>query len=246
LTAGLFACLLAGCIFSPDKPREGENPPPGAPAVTWISITEGAVLPTGNVTVTWEGNEFSRRYRFTLDNVTSAWLDSASYSFFGLTSGKHTLVVQAANDSLVGGSKTVHFSVNTSAGPRIFFSPDAISAISYITLDLDNVSGLMAAHIEIACGDSSAQMRKFEVSKSDAASGAIILADSTDPFRLILDIGFGGLPGGFTGSLELGSFVVSPSKTNGLISFDTKKTAFRDTGNHPLAFGRFGTLRISR
>ena len=246
LTAGFLACFLAGCIFSPEKPKEGENPPPGTPTVTWISISEGAILITGNITVTWKGNEFSRRYRFTLDNVSSAWFDSTSYATYGLTSGKHTIAVQAANDSLTGGSITVHFSVNTAAGPGILFSPDTISGISYISLNLDKVSGLMAAHIEAACVDSSAQIRKFELSKATASIGVIVLDDSTDPYRLILDIGFGGMPGGFTGSLELGSFVVSPVKTGGLISIDLKKTVFRDAGNRPLEIGRFGTLRISR
>jgi hypothetical protein len=75
---------------------------------------------------------------------------------------------------------------------------------------------------------------------------AVIFADARDPYRLILDIGFPGKSGGFSGSLEVGSFVISPAKTTGTVAVDALKTVFRDTANRPLSVKRFEPLRIER
>ncbi|MHB9030136.1 MAG: hypothetical protein ACYC9O_15325 [Candidatus Latescibacterota bacterium] len=248
LFAPLFlAALVAGCIFSSDDTGgKEEPPPPGIPEVTWVSISDGQVVKSRNITVSWKGNEHARRFRYTLDSISSAWFDSAFCVLSDLAEGAHTFAVQAANDSLTGEPLTVRFTVDAGSGPGIRFSPGTVANTAYVSLFLEEMSGIMAAHIEIACVDSSARLKEFAAGAGVTGNGIVVFADARDPYRLILDIGFPGKSGGFSGSLELGSFVISPAKTEGTVAVDPQKTVFRDTSNRSVTIERFEALRVKR
>lgn len=239
----VFILLLAGCIFSSDKKSGEDEKPPGTPAVTWISISEGDIIKTRNVYVSWIGNKYSLRYRFTLDSISSGWFDSTSFVLSNLANGSHVLSVQAANDSLTSEIKVVHFTVDTGVESGFYFSPDSLSVISFVSFFIENVSGIMAAHIEIASKDNCARLREFTPSVAASSGDIVLLSDSKDPYRFILDIGFPEEKGGFSGTLELGSFLVSPMY-EGVVAIDTEKTIFRDTKNQTISLAKYESLRI--
>jgi hypothetical protein len=242
----LTVCLLiTGCILSPGKEKK-EPEPPGAPAVTSMSISDGDTVRTRDLTVTWKGNLSAKSYRFTLDAVSSDWFDSTSVRLTGLAEGGHILAVQARSDSLLGEPVTVRFTVDVEKGASIRFNPDTVSVTSSVILMFEEVRGLMAAHIEIASTDSSARMREFVPSDAVAFGGYVVFSDDRNPYRLVIDIGFTGIRAGFSGSLEVGSFLVSPLKSGGLIAVDPNASLFRDTRNIPMTFERFETVRIER
>lgn len=246
LPAIFLGALMGGCIFD-DKGGHGEDPPPpGVPAVVWISIAEGQAVSTRDIIVSWRGNEHARKYRFTLDGSSTGWLDTTFHALTGLAEGAHTISVLAANDSLSGEPVTRGFTVNAADGPGVRFSPGTVSATSYVAVILDEMPGVMAIHLEIASPDSAARLREFETGLAAAAAGAVVLADARDPYRLILDIGFPGRPEGFSGSLELGSFIISPRKDSGAVSVDPLRTVFRDPVNRTVTVTRFEPLGISR
>jgi len=237
--------LLAGCILSPGK-GEKKPEPPGPPEVTFLSISNGDTVRTRDLTVTWKGNSSAKSYRFTLDGVSTAWFDSTSMSLTDLTEGDHDIAVQARNDSLVSDPVTAHFTVDAVHGAGIRFTPSTVSTTSTVILLIEDARGLMAAHIEIACADSSARMREFIPSAAFTAAGYLLFTEQRDQYRIILDIGFTGLRDGFSGSLEVGSFLVSPLKSGGLIAVYPNASLFRDTRNIPMTFERFETVRIER
>jgi hypothetical protein len=247
ITPLVFSVLISGCIFSSDGKGGGKEPPlPGTPAVTWVSISDGQVVKSRNLTVSWKGNEYASRFRYTLDSFTSSWIDTTFCVFSDLSEGSHTFTVQAANDSLTGETLTVRFTVDASIGAGIRFSPGTVSSTAYVSVFLEEMSGIMAAHIEIACGDSCARVREFSASTAAVMGEVVVFSDSRDPYRLILDIGFPGQSGGFSGSLELGSFVLSPAKAEGTVAIDPQKTLFRDTRNRPVTVTRYEVLRIQQ
>jgi hypothetical protein len=244
ILAGLIV-ILAGCILSPEK---GKNEPetPVAPAATSLSISEGNTFHTRNLTVTWKGNSSAKFFRITLDGEVSGWFDSTSVNLADLVEGEHIFTVQARSDSVIGDPLTVRFVVDAVTGAGIRFLPSSVSSTSSVILLIEDATGLMAAHIEISCPDSSARMREFVPGSAITAGGFLLFSDERDPYRLILDIGFPGLAAGFSGTIEIGSFLVSPVKTSGLIRIDETVSRFRDAANAPLSFERFEPLRIER
>ncbi len=241
----LLAAFLAGCIFSSGDKGGKEKPASSVPAIAWISISDGQIFSTRNITVSWKGNEHACLFQYTIDGVFSSWIDSTSCMIADLADGVHTFSVQAANDSLAGDPVIIRFDVEAGAGPGTRFSPDEVSGAAFVSLFLEDMGGIMAAHIEIACEDSCARMKEFAPS-AVFNGGVLVYDDSRDPFRLILDIGFPGLSHGFSGTMELGSFMISPVKTGGTVVVDPKKTVFRDTRNRTVQIDRFEALRVTR
>ncbi len=250
---GLFAALIlfaglitaGGCIFSSGK-GGADKPGDGKPVVSDLNIAEGDTLKTRDFMVKWKGNKYCDEYRVSIDGIESAWFDSTSFRLTELSEGGHVFSIQARNDSLVSDPLSVHFAVDASKGTRLRLSPGTISVTSPVSIFLDDAAGLMTIHVEIACPDSSARMKEFDASDAVVRAGCIVFSDTKDPYRLVLDIGFPGYKKGYSGSIELGSFLASPVKTTGLITPDPVRTLLRDTKNAPLAIEGATSVRIER
>ncbi len=244
--AVLLACLVAagGCILSGGDGKE--KPDDGVPGISNLNIAEGDTVRTKDFTVKWKGNKSTREYKVTFDGIGSAWFDSTSLRLTDLSEGSHIFTIQARNDSLVSDPVTVRFAVDASKGTRLRLTPGTISVTSSISILLEDGAGLMTIHVEIACPDSSARMKEFAASDAVVREGCIVFSDAKDPYRLVLDIGFPGQKNGFTGSIELGSFLASPVKSSGLITPDAARTLLRDTKNAPLELEGIGSMRIER
>lgn len=233
--------FFSGCIFSPGK-KEKEDIPP---QINSLDLSDGAIVTTRDLIITWQGNKAAELYQYTLNDVTYDWTESTYVELTDLDETEHIFTLQARKDSVFSSLYTRSFTVDAIQGPGIVFSPRKISSISNVAVKLEDVSGLMAAHIEIICDDNCANIMDFISNDENIENGSIIsFSDKSDKTRLIIDIGIPGLPQGFYGSLDIGSFLVNPLKNSGEITVDPEKTEFRDINNNTILINGYDMVRI--
>ena len=239
----LITACISGCIFSSSKSEKKEV----TPRVISLSIPNGEIITTRDVTIQWEGSEPDLEYQYILDGNAFEWIDTTFVMLRDLEEDEHAFSVRARNNSVTGDSLTVHFSVDAIKGPGLVFSPRKIGSISTVSLMLEDVSELMAAHIEIICPDQSAWLSGFSLyGELRGISEIMLFTDETNSRRLIIDIGFPGETGGLNGRVSLGTFVVRPLGITGEIRIDQEKTMFRDINNNPVEVNGIDTVRIER
>jgi len=234
---------VSSCVVSPVKTEKKDE----TPLILSIGMEENAVFHTRDVPVSWTANEYAERFRCTLDGVSHEWIDTTAVVLTDLDEGAHVLTVHAKKDTVMSEPVTVTFTVDALSGPGVILSPRKISGISFVTLRLEEVERLMAAHIEIYCEDDCAYVADFSPSGSVAdRGGLIVLADTDTRRRLVMDVGFAGLAEGVSGNVEIGRFLVRPLKDEGVVRIDSLKTVFRDKNNEPIAVRGYDRVRIVR
>jgi len=231
--------LVSGCIFSASEKAEKKA------SLFSLNLKEGQTVKVRDLEVTWRGDERYTAYQYSLDGVISAWIDTTTVVFTDLNEGSHLFTLQARSDTVLSAVETVNFAVDAIAGPGLVLTPRRITGTTYITLEFENVKNLMAAHIELVCEDDCAEISGFTASSlSEEYGNVVMLNDERDPSRFILDVGFGGLPGGVRGSFNIGFISASPLKTTGTITVDATKTVFRDTNNNTIELNGLDMVRI--
>lgn len=250
LALALPVMLMAGCILSGDDDGDGNDGPGPSdlpdPKVLSVSISDGEVFDVSDISVEWAGNKDALEYRYTVDEIESAWIDTTFALLYGLGEGMHTLTVEARNDTIFSAPVTVSFEIDSIDGPGVIFSPRAISDISYISLYLEDVEDLMAAHIEIVAWDNCALFMSFVSEVSLDVGTAVLFSDTSESGRMKIDIAFGDLPEGISGRLYLGKFILRPLAATGEVSIDTEATEFRDTGNLKIMLNETDRVRIEQ
>jgi len=249
MKTGIFLCVIppllaAGCIFSSKEPKEKVVKDP---RILSVSVSEGETIASSDLVISWTADGSATSFQYSLDGVLYPSTDTTSVTFCHLEEDGHVFTVQAARDTLLSEPYTVNFTIDAVVGPGILFAPRTVRSISFTTLYLEDVAGLMAAHIEIACVDASAWLTDFV--PADDFSGdtdSVIFANQKDPQRLVIDIGFPGRPDGVSGRIALGSFLVRPLTGTGTVTVDSLRTIFRDTANNPIEIKGFDTIRIER
>jgi len=239
----LLFLLLSGCIFSTTEPEKKEN----KPQIISVNISEGQIFYTRDITVTWKGNDLAEQYQYTLDGKSYEWTDSTSVLLTELDEAEHIFSIQARKDTLFSSLTTINFSIDAIQGPGIIFSPRKIIGISFVSVILEDVSELMAAHIEIVCSDDSALLTDFTPAGSIGQNGEIVVfTDDSDPRRMIIDAGFAGITQGVSGRVDLGYLLVRPLKLTGMVSIDSLNTELRDINNSVIDIYGLDMLRIER
>ena len=252
LALAVLVMLMTGCILS-DNGGDGEvnggevEPPPlTEPKVLSVSVSDGQVFDTSDITVEWTGNEDALEFRYTVDEIESAWIDTTFADLTGLGEGMHTLTVEARNDTIYSAPVAVSFEIDSIDGPGVIFSPREISAISYVSLYLEDVTDLMAAHIEIVAWDGCALFMSFISEVSLDKGTAVLFSDTSVSGRLKIDVGFGDLPEGASGRVYLGKFILRPLAATGDVSIDVAATEFRDTDNRMITLNETDRVRIEQ
>jgi len=237
---------VSSCIVAPVKTgKTGKKEE--IPRILSIGIEENEVFHARDVPVSWTANEYAERFRYTLDGISHEWIDTTAVILTDLDEGVHVLTVHAKRDTVMSEPVTVTFTVDALSGPGVILSPRKTSGISFVTVRLENVERLMAAHIEIYCEDDCAYVADFSAAGSAAESGGfIILSDTDTKRRLIVDVGFAGFAEGVSGNVEIGRFLVRPLKDEGTVRVDSLKTVFRDTDNEPIFIRGYDRVRIKR
>ena len=237
----VFAVLFYGCIFSTsEKTKE-------YPSIWSVSISNGDVFNTRDITVLWNGNEFVDYYQYSIDSLFSDWTDSIGVELTDLDEGEHVFTLEARHDSVFTGLTTIHFTIDAVTGPGLILSPRKITENSYINLNFEDVSSLMAAHIEIVCNNNSAHLSGFTQIDADIGEGMIVsFSDESDASLLIIDIAFPGAAQGVEGSFRIGTFLALVVKNTGYISIDPEKTEFRDIENNIISLSGFDMVRIEK
>jgi len=238
------AAMAAGCILSSES---GTKKKKEMPKILSLSISDGDVITTSDVGVSWTANTLAEFYRYTLDGREYGWIDTTAVNLTGLNESEHTFTVIARKDTLESDPVTVTFSVDAVQGPGIIVSPRKIEGISFVTVSLEDVTGIMAAHIELYCDDGSAWISDFtEAEPSDGGGEMVTISNDKNPQRLVIDVGFAGLTAGVDGRVEIGHFLVRPIKAEGFVYVDSLATEFRDVGNVPVEVLGFDRVRIER
>jgi hypothetical protein len=231
--------VLSGCIFSSEKEKKKN------PGILKVSISDGQTITSRDLTITWQGNEYARLYQYTIDEQVSEWSDTTSVEITDLDESDHIFTLQARKDSVFSSLTTIHFTVDAITGPGIILSPRKISDTSYVTLSIENVDSLMAAHIEIVCDNLTATISGFVLSEFTGEEGSMVyFEDNRLLSRLILDIGFVSVKEGVSGRIDIGSFLVTPLQNTGEITIDSEKTEFRDIHNSPIELNELDMVRI--
>ena len=235
----------SGCIFSSADKEKDKEKDDITPQINSLDLSEGAIVLTRDLIITWEGNKTAELYQYALDGVTYDWTESTYVELTDLDETEHIFTLQARKDSVFSSLYTRNFIVDAIQGPGIVFSPRKISSISNVAVGLEDVSGLMVAHIEIICDDNCANIMDFMMNNENIENGRIIsFSDKNDKTRLIIDVGIAGAPQGFYGSIDIGSFLVNPLKNSGKIIVDSDKTEFRDINNNTISINGYDMVRI--
>ena len=234
--------FFSGCIFSLDSKKKEKKP-----EIISVNISDGEIVNTRDITITWRGNEIAKFYQYTVDGVIFDWTESTYVELTDLDEAPHIFTLQAQKDSVFSPITTINFTIDAIQGPGIVFSPRKISGISYVTLTLEDVTDLMAAHIEIVCVGISARIIEFTQNDTMLESGQIIaFSNDREHPRYIIDIGFGGVPEGISGTFDIGNILVNPMKNTGTIIIDVEKTEFRDNNNNTIAINGLDMVRIEK
>ena len=260
LTWGLV--LWVGCISKPSDPvfdnpfdSDGINYIP--PEITKIgattngdtvSITNGDIVTSRNLTIYWKGNPDSIRYRYSIDGDSLLdWTESNSLALSDLEEGTHIFAVKSTNNIEESPWETRTFIVRYIQPPGIVFSPRKITGDSNITVRLLlDVEHLMGAHIEIT-SEGCADLGEFILNYVTTDDSQIaVFSNTDDSARLVIDLAYlGGKDGISGGSIEIGSFAVSPSR-DGQISIDPEKTAFRDIDNSDISINGLDMVTVGK
>ncbi|MFC1528879.1 hypothetical protein ACFL5B_03120 [Candidatus Latescibacterota bacterium] len=233
--------MLSGCIFSSESKKKKN------PEILKVSISDGVIITSRDLTITWQGNEYARLYQYTIDEEVSEWSDTTSVEITDLDEAEHIFTLQARKDSVFSSLTTIHFTVDAITGPGIILSPRKIKEASLVTLSLENVDSLMAAHIEIVCEDRAAAISGFVLSEFTGEEGSMVyFTDNKIISRLILDIGFTGVKEGVSGRITIGSFLVTPLRSTGEVTINSEKTEFRNIHNSPIELNGLDMVRIGK
>lgn len=238
----VMAVMTVGCLFDNDG---GDKKTPSKPRVEFLSLKDGQVIATRAVNVTWKGAGGATAYRYTLDGTESAWIDTTAVILYDLDEMAHDFSIVARRDTIIGEPVVRSFVVDAIRGPGLLFTPRAITGVSYVTVAIEDVDSLMAAHIELTALEGSAGFMAFQPeTASDQTGTPVVFSDLSTQGRLILDIGFGGLPGGAKGRVVLGKCIIRPLKPVGEVVVDSLATVFRNTANETIAVTGHDHIRI--
>jgi hypothetical protein len=235
--------VTAGCIIGPDDDDEKK---PKVPKVLTVSISDGDVIATRDVAVSWTGNTVAEQYRYTLDTVQSAWIDTTAALLSDLDEGVHELTIVARSDTLVSDPLTVSFEIDAIQGPGVLLSPRKVTGISYVDVYIEDAESLMAARIVIGDGGQEATFMNFIPDGSVEGGTAVVFSDMSQRGKLIIDIGFGGLPGGAAGRINVGRFILRPLIPGGEVSVDPASTVFRGIDNLPIEIKGLDMVRLAQ
>ncbi len=218
------------------------------PEIEYISLSDGDIFYTRDVTIEWEGMHHHRtdthwrisdnlNYYYKIDNSPWEKTQDTQITLTELTEGLHTFYINAEYEEEAPGL-TINkiFIVDAIKGPGIVFSPRKVTSNSVIVIGFEDVQTIMSAHIEIVCESGCANLNNFIKKESlEDSGGYITLSNDDDPERLVIDIAFTGYTDGINGSPVLGSFIVNPLHS-GKISVDFEKTRFKNTENIDITF----------
>ncbi len=237
----IIAAVISGCIFS------GSDKNGGKPDIISLNIEDGQIINTRDLLIAWEENEKYEFFQYTLDGIMYDRTESTFVYFTDLNENGHIFTIQALKDSAFSSIETIGFTVDAIQGPGIVLTPRKISSDTTVVIRIEDVTGLMAAHVEIVCEDECASITGFVRSAVNIENGqVVVLSDYSDPSRFILDIGFGGATDGMNGSLDIGYFFASPLKETGAIVIDDEKTEFRDFNNNTVELNGLDMVRIEK
>ena len=237
----ILAAVISGCIFS-SSDKNGKKP-----AIISLNIKDGQIINTRDLLITWEENEQFEFYQYSLDGTMYDWTESTYVYFTDLNENGHIFTIQALKDSVFSSLKTINFTIDAIQGPGIVLTPRKISGDTAIVIRIEDVTGLMAAHVEIVCNDECASITGFVRSAVNIENGqVVVLSNYSDQSRFILDIGFGGATEGMSGSFDIGYVFASPVKETGMIIIDDEKTEFRDFNNNTVELNGLDMVRIEK
>lgn len=238
----ILIAFFSGCIFSSSDKKNGKKPD-----IFSINIKDGEIITTRDLTITWKEDARYEQYQYSFNETMYDWTDSTYVSLTDLDETDHIFTLQARKDTVLSSVTTINFTIDAIQGPGIVLSPRKISDNSYVTIRLEDVTGLMAAHIEIVCEDECASITEFTQNNVIIDNGqTVFFSNESDQTRFILDIGFGGAPEGINGSFDIGNVLVSPLNETGEIIIDTEKTEFRDFNNNTIEINELDWVRIEK
>ncbi|MBN1293535.1 MAG: hypothetical protein JXB48_16970 [Candidatus Latescibacteria bacterium] len=232
--------MLSGCIFSYKEPSKN-------PSITYISISNKAVITDRDVTIIWEGNSYAANYQYTFDDIESEITDKNSVTLTDLDDGNHLFILRAYDDSLKLKSSPllINFTVDAITGPGVLLFPRKITEQTSLSISLVDVDDIMAVHIEFDCENKCASFGAFVPKTIPSNSGEmIVLTDNSDQDRYIIDIAFAGITEGISGSVyNLGTLYINPLRI-GSITIDSSKTIFRNTANETITLNDLDFVRV--
>ena len=98
-----------------------------APAITFTTdFTDGAVIDTHSVTLSWQGNETAYEYSWVLDyNMWSDWSEDTTVSFELLDDGNYTFMVKSRTKTGFEAEtfQWISFQIDDVQGPAMVFYP---------------------------------------------------------------------------------------------------------------------------
>ena len=236
----IFSVVVSGCIFS------DSGGPETKPSITSLSISDGEFITSRDVIIYWKGNSRTALYQYTLDNITSEVTADTTVTLTDLEETDHTFILQAFDETQTIKSEpdSITFTVNAITGPGIVFSPRKISTEPSVTIILENVNRLMAAHIELISENKSVLFGIFTENESLVENGEIIsLSNAATSERFTIDIAFAGKTEGLSGSLPIGTLSIT-SLREGIVSVDSTATIFRDINNEALIINGLDFVRV--
>ena len=232
--------FASSCIFSYKEPVK-------KPEITFVSISDGEIITTRDVTIFWEGNTDAAYYQYIIDTVESDIISDNSVTLTDLDEKDHLFILKAFDDSLEVKSTPllIYFTIDALQGPGILLSPRRISESSVINISLVEINHIMAAHIEFVCENRCVAFEEFTPNMSLVNNGEMItLIDSTSPDRFIIDIAFAGRTEGLSGSsLNIGTLTVNPQRIGNII-VDSSGTVFRNTVNETITINELDFVSV--
>ena len=201
--------------------------------IDYFSFSDGEVFSSRDITIEWVSS-MSTNYYYKLDDSSWIFIEDTYLEFEDLAEGVHDFYLRAQNEDDNPGETMVRsFEIDTITGPGIVFSPRRVIDSTEIVIRFEDVRNIMSAHIEIVSENGCASLNNF-IKKEAAGSGGnsdfIALINNDEPGRLIIDMAFAGYTDGVNGSIDFGSFQVSPLN-RGKITIDLVNSRFKDINN---------------
>ncbi|MFC1508911.1 hypothetical protein ACFL60_04385 [Candidatus Omnitrophota bacterium] len=201
--------------------------------INYFSFSDGEVFSSRDITIEWVSS-MSTNYFYKLDDSSWILTEDTYLKFEYLAEGVHDFYLRVEEDGdMADEVMRRSFEIDTITGPGIVFTPRRVIDSSEIVIRFEDVRKIMSAHIEIVSENGCASLNNFIKKKAGGGGGNsdfIALINNDDPERLIIDMAFAGYTDGVNGSIDFGSFQVSPLD-KGKITIDLVNSRFKDINN---------------
>jgi len=135
-----------------NNPLDPENPDYLGPQIDYISISDGEIINSDYVNITWEGSEIVSEYLYSLDDTIGGleWKNFNTVGYSNLSEWDHVFKIQVRSEfGDTSETSIINFEVNAIQGPALMLYPQDLyiqypgtATFEVIADDVENLAGV--------------------------------------------------------------------------------------------------------